>query len=142
MMRALSYVAIFQCKDGSVITRGKRFVISNGLYAYVGSCGHACAARIIRHLNKVANRFWHVDYLHDICNEVAVMVLPFKEDDVAKALLSRFSGILGFGNSDKKENKTHLFRIGPSNEDITKALHVLNVVIHETLNSKARNFKY
>ncbi|MGC9152508.1 MAG: GIY-YIG nuclease family protein [Vulcanisaeta sp.] len=136
-MKALSYVAIFQCRDGSVITRGKRFVISNGLYAYVGSCGHACAARITRHLNKVANRFWHVDYLHDVCNEVAVMVLPFRENDVAKALLSRFPGILGFGNSDKKEDKTHLFRIGPSNEDIIKALHMLSMVIHEILRSKA-----
>ncbi len=108
-------------------------MIGNGLYAYVGSCGNACAARIVRHLNKVVNRFWHVDYLHGICDEVAVMVLPFREEDVAKALLTLFPGVLGFGNSDKREDRTHLFRICLNDNDVIKALHELRRVIHEAL---------
>ncbi|MGC8606083.1 MAG: GIY-YIG nuclease family protein [Vulcanisaeta sp.] len=131
MVKALSYVALFKCRGGYVITRGRKFAIGNGLYAYVGSCGNACAARIVRHLGKVVNRFWHVDYLHDICNEVAVMVLPFKEEDVAKALLSRFPGIPGFGNSDKKEDKTHLFMLGSESEGVINVLNVLSRMIHE-----------
>ena len=135
MVRALSYVALFQCRDGNVITRGRRFAINSGLYAYVGSCGNACAARITRHLNKVVNRFWHVDYLHDICSETAIMVLPLKEEDVAKALLSKFPGVPGFGNSDKRKDRTHLFRIGSSKENMIKALHELSRIIHGILNN-------
>ena len=134
-MRALSYVVLFKCKDGDIVTRGRKFTISNGLYAYVGSCGNACAARIVRHLGKVINRFWHVDYLHDICDEVAVMVLHFKEEDVAKALLAQFPGIPAFGNSDKRRDRTHLFRVCLSDKDVIKTLHELSKVIHETLNS-------
>lgn len=132
-MRARSYVALFKCRGGRVVTRGRKFMIGNGLYAYVGSCGNACAARIVRHLNKVVNRFWHVDYLHGICDEVAVMVLPFREEDVAKALLTLFPGVLGFGNSDKREDRTHLFRICLNDDDVIKALHELRRVIHEAL---------
>ncbi len=107
MVRARSYIALFRCGSGDVVTRGgRKFMIGNGLYAYVGSCGNACAARIVRHLNKVVNKFWHVDYLHGICDEVAVMVLPFREEDVAKALLTWFPpGVPGFGNSDKRRIK-------------------------------------
>ncbi|BDR91200.1 GIY-YIG nuclease family protein [Vulcanisaeta souniana] len=137
MVKALSYVVIFQCRDGNVITRGRKFTIGNGLYAYVGSCGNACAARIIRHLSKVVNRFWHVDYLHDICNEIAVMVLPFREEDVAKALLGKFLGVSNFGNSDKREDITHLFRVGSSSESTIRVLYVLSKAIDEKLSSKS-----
>ncbi len=137
MVKALSYVAIFQCRNGNVTTRGRKFTISNGLYAYVGSCGNACAARITRHLSKVINRFWHVDYLHDICNEVAVMVLPFREEDVAEALLGKFLGVSNFGNSDKRKDRTHLFRVGSSGESIIRILYVLSRAINEKLSSNS-----
>ncbi len=133
-MKEHSYVALFKCRSGDVITRGRRFVISNGFYAYVGSCGNACAARIVRHLGRVINRrFWHVDYLHGVCDEVAVMILPYAEEDVARALLSKFPGIPGFGNSDKRRDMTHLFRVGSGDKAIIKVLHELSRAIHEGL---------
>ncbi len=142
-MKWRSYIALFRCRGGGdVITRGgSKFAIVDGFYAYVGSCGNACAARIVRHLGKVVNRFWHVDYLHEICNEVAVMILPYTEEDVAKALLDKFPGIPGFGNSDKREDKTHLFRVGSGDETIIKILHELSMAIHKELsNGYSRKF--
>lgn len=92
-------------------TRGSVFRIDGGIYAYVGSCGNHCHARITRHLSKVSNRFWHVDFLHDICDELGVVVLPYSEVDVARAMLQRFVGVMNFGNSDRRADKTHLFRV-------------------------------
>ncbi len=138
-MNALSYIALFKCDDGNVITRGRRFMINNGLYAYVGSCGNACAARITRHLGKVVNRFWHVDYLHDICSEAAVMILPFRECDVARALLNRYPGVPGFGNSDRRGDVTHLFRVGSVGDDVLKVLRELSAVVREVLGSNHLN---
>ena len=135
MVRALSYVALFKCRGGYIVTRGREFTIGSGLYAYVGSCGNACAARIVRHLGKVVNRFWHVDYLHDICDEVAVMVLPFREEDVARALLGKFPGVPGFGNSDKRDDVTHLFRVGPARMNTIRAIHELSRLIREALSN-------
>ncbi len=140
-MKWRSYVVLFRCRGGYVITRGRKFAIVDGFYAYVGSCGNACAARIVRHLGKVVNRFWHVDYLHDICDEEAVMILPYTEEDVAKALLGRFPGISGFGNSDKRRDKTHLFRVGSGDETIIKILHELSMAIHKEL-SNERGHKF
>ncbi|MFB6471198.1 MAG: DUF123 domain-containing protein [Vulcanisaeta sp. AZ3] len=122
MVKALSYVTLFKCSEGYIRTRGSIFIIKDGIYAYVGSCGNYCGARIMRHLNKVSNRFWHVDYLHEICNELGAVVLPYKEEDIARALLSRFMGVPNFGCSDKKQDKTHLFRIGNSDNESTIAL--------------------
>ncbi len=135
-MKEHSYVVLFRCRGGYVTTRGRKFAIVDGFYAYVGSCGNACSARIVRHLSKVVNRFWHVDYLHGVCDEVAVMILPYAEEDVAKALLGRFPGIPGFGNSDKRRDKTHLFRVGSGDETIIKILHELSMTIHKEPNNE------
>nr|KJR71932.1 MAG: hypothetical protein TU36_05120 [Vulcanisaeta sp. AZ3] len=130
MVKALSYVILFKCSEGYIRTRGSIFIIKDGIYAYVGSCGNYCSARIMRHLNKVNNEFWHVDYLHEICDELGAIVLTYKEEDVARTLLSKFMGVPNFGCSDKKQDKTHLFRIGYSDNGSAIALirEILSVI--------------
>lgn len=134
--RPSSYIALFRCRDGYVVTRGSIFKITEGVYAYVGSCGNHCSARIVRHLHKVNVKHWHVDYLHDICDELAVVVLPYDEGNVARAMLGSFEGVPGFGNSDRREDKTHLFRVGSFNEDIIKVVLLIKRVIDESLRKR------
>jgi Uri superfamily endonuclease len=133
----LSYIVLFRCRNGYVRTRGSVFKIDEGIYAYVGSCGNHCGARIMRHLaGDVRTKYWHVDYLHDLCDELAVMVLPYGEGCVARALLSEYEGIPGFGSSDKREDRTHLFRIRSTSENPMRILLLLRKLIKRKLAGK------
>ncbi|BCS93968.1 GIY-YIG nuclease family protein [Metallosphaera javensis (ex Sakai et al. 2022)] len=103
------YVVLFECEDGVVETPGKRFMISSGTYAYVGSCGINCVKRIERHLSdSLARKRWHVDYLKSICKPLAVIVLPLQEEELANLLSNP---VKGFGSSDCRKHEGHLFRI-------------------------------
>jgi len=107
------YLVFFSCRGGDVITKGKTFHLEEGYYAYVGSCGNYCDKRVSRHLNREkGKRHWHVDFLSELCEPLGVLVINAEERNIASSL-SNFSSIEGFGSSDDKTNKSHLFRVEP-----------------------------
>ncbi len=104
------YLVLFLCKEGILSSRAKNFKLSEGLYCYVGSCGNNCAKRISRHLSSDKKMFWHVDFLSQLCVPVLALVIGKEEKEIAR-VMSRFPSIKGFGNTDDKENESHLFLI-------------------------------
>ncbi|BBG22998.1 GIY-YIG nuclease family protein [Sulfuracidifex tepidarius] len=104
------YLILFLCKEGVLKSRTKEFRISNGLYCYVGSCGRNCAKRISRHLSSEKNKFWHVDFLSQLCVPVLALVIEKHEREIAR-IMRKFPSISGFGNSDDNENESHLFLV-------------------------------
>ncbi len=116
------YIVFLDCEKGKVKTKGREFIIDNGNYAYVGSCGNYCDKRISRHMRREKPNFhWHIDYLSDICIPTAVLVLNMEEKEIA-AKLSSFPSVYGFGSTDDKRNKSHLFKI-----NIISAITALNL---------------
>ncbi|MFP3200794.1 MAG: GIY-YIG nuclease family protein [Sulfolobus sp.] len=105
------YIVLLDCEEGIIVTKAKKFNIEKGIYAYVGSCGVNCAKRISRHLirNK-EKKHWHIDFLTELCNPIGVIVLNEGEKEIAKKL-TVFKYVKGFGNSDDKENSSHLFKV-------------------------------
>jgi adenylylsulfate kinase len=86
-----------------------------GLYAYVGSAQNNLEKRVERHLGKVKQKFWHIDYL--LSNREAEVVGVFyknagriEECGIARRLAEMAGSIRGFGSSDCTCN-SHLFRI-------------------------------
>jgi len=105
------YIDLLDCEEGIIVTKGKKFNIEKGIYAYVGACEVNCAKRISRHLirNK-EKKHWHIDFLTELCNPIGVIVLNEGEKEIAKKL-TVFKYVKGFGNSDDKENSSHLFKV-------------------------------
>ena len=106
------YLVLFSCKQGVIkLPSGREFILDEDYYVYVGSCGTNCAKRISRHLSKEKKKLhWHVDYLAQLCEPIAAIVLEKGEKDMAKKL-SRLEYVKGFGSTDDKENPSHLFKV-------------------------------
>lgn len=109
----------------TIITRSKRFRLSKGYYAYVGSAlgRGGLYARLYRYACGPRKPFWHIDYL--IINGALVIGFAvFKdhsEEELAQELSNRFSYIEGFGCGDDLINESHLFRI----DDISVLINAL-----------------
>ncbi|AWR96386.1 DUF123 domain-containing protein [Acidianus sulfidivorans JP7] len=102
------YLVFFYCDKSTIKTKSKEFYLREGYYVYVGSCGKNCAKRISRHLSKQKKKLhWHIDYLSEVCEPLCALVLPITEKELAKRL--PYPGIDGFGNTDDKGSRTHLF---------------------------------
>ena len=98
------------------------FHFPSGLYLYVGSAKKNLRQRIERHLRKEKKRFWHIDYLLAYGTIRGVWTGEAKEEDVADRLeKSLATPILGFGSSDTRRNRTHLFR-GDINGNLLSSL--------------------
>jgi len=86
-----------------------------GLYAYVGSAQKSLEKRIERHLKKVKQKFWHIDYLLEN-KAVEVLEVFHKEAEkpdeckIAKRISEENVSIKGFGSSDCR-CKSHLFQL-------------------------------
>ncbi len=96
----------------------KKWVLKKGYYFYVGSANmkNGLKARIKRHLQKNKKLFWHIDYLtshKDSTITAAFFTYQTIEKEISKKLSSFLTLIPSFGNSDDKENKSHLFYIPP-----------------------------
>ena len=96
---------------GNLNNSGK-VLFKNGYYLYVGSAMKNLTARINRHLRKIKNFHWHIDYLRDKVDKVTAVPIRSsirQECDIANAVSLIFeSGSIGFGSSDC-QCKTHLF---------------------------------
>ncbi len=82
-----------------------------GYYAYVGSAMRGLDSRIQRHLSSNKKHFWHIDYLLDHAQVVAVVKVPScrrLECEIADLLAKKLLPILHFGCSDCS-CQSHLF---------------------------------
>ncbi len=93
-----------------------------GYYIYIGSAHGpgGLRARIRRHLKKIKNPYWHIDYLlmdKDVFIEAIWYFLakesPFDlESLISKNLNNLLDFIKGFGCSDKPSDLSHLYYCG------------------------------
>ena len=110
-----TYILLMYLKENKNIIIGKRKIFfRKGYYIYVGSAKGRSANlknRISRHLSKEKKKHWHIDYLLEHVNINKVFTSPlFCEKEVCKDL-SFLDSVKNFGNSDDKENDSHLFYI-------------------------------
>ena len=91
-----------------------------GYYYYIGSAQKNLHKRIQRHIKKTKKLHWHIDYLTSIKEILItnVFIIPnFKKENECKLVgqLENVFGlehkIIGFGNSDCNECKSHLLYI-------------------------------
>ncbi len=93
------------------------FEIPEGMLAYVGSAygPGGLIARISRHLRKGKRLRWHIDYLTEsgIVKIEEVLAIPSAEERELVRVLMEFGSpiILGFGCSDHKDDRSHLFSL-------------------------------
>ncbi len=139
------YLLILRVHRKTIIfTRGKRrFSLDPGVYIYIGSAHGpgGLRSRIMRHLRRKKKIFWHIDYLTmnenvDIIGFVTISDILKKNIDLEK-LLSRLMQkylefIPGFGCSDKKEDRSHLFYCG---ESPSKCLSIISTVLSSIQNN-------
>ncbi|MBU0474389.1 MAG: GIY-YIG nuclease family protein [Bacteroidetes bacterium] len=100
------------------INKFKNTVFPKGYYYYIGSAQKNLKSRIERHFKREKNIHWHIDHLttHQNMKTLASYVIIDAEKHVEAELANNFNNyfnskiaIEGFGNSDTKETKTHLF---------------------------------
>jgi Uri superfamily endonuclease len=86
-----------------------------GFYVYVGSAQTSMEKRIARHLRRLKQKFWHIDYFLD-SEEVSVLKVFHKkgarseECKIARELAKVGVVIKGFGSSDCN-CAGHLFKL-------------------------------
>ncbi|MEM1904746.1 MAG: DUF123 domain-containing protein, partial [Acidilobaceae archaeon] len=106
-----SYILLLDCPNLTLKTRARTFEISEGVYAYVGSCGVSCCKRVFRHYTEKKKMFWHIDYLTVRCRKLGFYLLKTPETEVSNYLAKSLRGVHGFGSSDDKRVSSHLFRV-------------------------------
>jgi len=108
-----TYILKIYLKENEKIRDWK---LKKGHYFYVGSAKNGLKKRLTRHLKKDKKVFWHIDHLLKSKNtsikEIYISELK-AEKEVAKEFSNFLKPINNFGNSDDKENKSHLFYLQP-----------------------------
>jgi len=128
------YIIIIRVgRDISITTRGgKRFTIPSGMYLYIGSAmgKGGIYRRVARHINKPSSLFWHIDYLlHQPSTEILGILYKTHEDRedyearLALAFKEIFTGIPGFGCSDKPKDYSHLYLCGYSEDECLERIN-------------------
>ncbi len=117
--KGIYILELFADKDFSVLA--KKFVevtFPKGYYYYIGSAQKNLKSRIERHFRKKKKIHWHIDHLttHNSVKVVNIFIIPAAEKSVEAEIANNFVNnfnakiiVEGFGNSDTKETKTHLF---------------------------------
>lgn len=100
-----SYILLLNLRKEGCISVGKlgNFSFQKGYYVYVGSALNGLTQRIERHLRKQKKLHWHIDYLLQYANIIAIFLKEstFREECFfAQQLANHFAAIQGFGCSD------------------------------------------
>ncbi|PIQ09169.1 MAG: endonuclease III [Ignavibacteriales bacterium CG18_big_fil_WC_8_21_14_2_50_31_20] len=114
------YILELFAKENFLIANNKfnNVTFPKGFYYYIGSAQKNLKSRIYRHLAKQKKIHWHIDFLstHKSLKISNVFVIPnalkVVEAEIANSFVEYFNAKIiaeGFGNSDTKETKTHLF---------------------------------
>ena len=131
-----AYILIVDLAEKTVLTIRKfqGTVLEPGRYTYFGSARGpgGIKARCRRHLRKDKKLHWHIDHLTTRASSLGVAAYPGgNECQLASSLLADTTSeipVPGFGSSDCKTCKSHLFRISAKtdienivriNDDIT-----------------------
>ncbi|RLG70580.1 MAG: GIY-YIG nuclease family protein [Methanobacteriota archaeon] len=107
-----SYILYFTIKK-SVETPFGRLA---GGFCYVGSARGPGGlwARIRRHLTGRGKRWWHIDYLtqsNRVVHHWVGVAESLPECEISKGLAELFQPVPGFGSSDCKVCRSHLYRV-------------------------------
>jgi sugar fermentation stimulation protein A len=102
-----SYLLILKLKRAQTLEYGRREnreTFPTGYYIYVGSAMKNLTQRLERHRRLRKNKFWHIDYLREVCEFVAALPIRSSEKlecDLAVRLRCLADwAIPGFGASD------------------------------------------
>ena len=117
--RGIYILELFAEKDFTI--SAKKFIgvtFPLGFYYYIGSAQKNLKSRIERHLKKDKIINWHIDHLttHESIRIINYFILHEAEKNIEAEIANNFELdfegqviVNGFGNSDTKETKTHLF---------------------------------
>ncbi len=102
------YVLLLRLEQERSIAVGRlgRFRFPRGYYAYVGSAMRGIEKRIARHLREDRRRHWHLDYLLELAEPLAVFKIASAERcecalaEVVGSLEGACTPVRGFGSSD------------------------------------------
>ena len=108
-----SYILLIELEQAIQIEVGSLGLLQldAGYYAYVGSAVSGLDSRIQRHLSSNKKRFWHIDYLLDHAQVLAVAKIPScqrLECQIADLLANKRLPIPHLGCSDCS-CQSHLF---------------------------------
>lgn len=85
------------------------FSFAKGVYWYVGSAKKNLLQRVARHMRRKKKLHWHIDFLLQHAQIVAIWSTDIREERLASMLSDKLGiPVIGFGASDKKA-KAHLF---------------------------------
>ena len=117
--KGIYILELFAEKDFSI--SAKKFMkvtFPKGYYYYIGSAQKNLKSRLERHLRKEKIIHWHIDHLtsHKSLNITNTFIIPEAVKNIEAKIANNFVDyfdaqiiVNGFGNSDTKETKTHLF---------------------------------
>lgn len=130
---------LFAEKEFSVsINKIKEYIFPIGFYYYIGSAQKNLQSRIKRHLQREKKIHWHIDHLTTLksIKVISTFVILDAEKYVEAEIANNFDkyfnseiAVQGFGNSDTKETKTHLFYSPTSIPKLMFQKHYLNLNI-------------
>lgn len=124
--------------------RGKRFTIPCGIYLYLGSArgGGGIRGRVLRHLRRSGDAFWHVDYLlrSPSAKILGIMYGVYKdsrdhEAELALKLRKALPGIKGFGCSDKPRDYSHLYLCGYTEDECLRRIASIADLVYCSLDA-------
>lgn len=96
----------------------KNITFPKGFYYYIGSAQKNLKSRVLRHISAEKKIHWHIDYLttHKSLKITKTFIFPNAEKhfeaEIANSFCNYFGTeiiVEGFGNSDTKDTKSHLF---------------------------------
>jgi Uri superfamily endonuclease len=128
--KKVGYLLIVSC-DSSVHLPLKAVdsVLPKGWYLYIGSANiRNPLRRIERHFKQSKALHWHIDYLTKVCEpSAALMLYGVSEDELYTIILSQSitEPVKRFGNTDKPQHVSHLFRICSPADNIDEMLAIV-----------------
>ena len=117
--KGIYILELFAEKDFTI--SAKKFIdvtFPLGYYYYIGSAQKNLKSRIGRHLKKEKIINWHIDHLttHESIRISNYFIIQEAKKNIEAEIANNFEVdfeaqiiVNGFGNSDTKETKTHLF---------------------------------
>lgn len=139
-----SYILLIELWNPQAIEVGslREIYFLAGNYAYVGSAMGGFASRLPHHFRENKKPHWHLDYLLQKAEISSVIISDSQvrnECTIAKALMTHFQCIPGFGRSDCK-CKSHLFCLNTSTNAESGIVKLLGIIgcPSETINNKSK----
>jgi len=90
------------------------WTLTKGVYVYIGSAKRGLKLRLKRYVSDVSKKFWHIDFLLPYAKVLFAYVGDsLSESELALYTSNFYPSIENFGNTDDKNNDSHLFYVPP-----------------------------